>query len=38
MNDAYVQFLKANLPARATVGASLMSADGLVEIAVTAVK
>jgi len=38
MNEVYVQFVKGNLPTRATVGTDLMSADGLVEIAMTAVK
>jgi len=38
MNEVYVQFVKGNLPTRATVGTQLMSADGLVEIAMTAVK
>jgi 2-iminobutanoate/2-iminopropanoate deaminase len=38
MNEVYVQYIKGNLPTRATVGTQLMSADGLVEIAVTAMK
>jgi reactive intermediate/imine deaminase len=37
MNEAYTAVIKGELPARATVGAQLMSADNLVEIAVIAV-
>ncbi len=38
MNEVYREFISDNSPARATVGAGLMSADGLVEIAMTAAK
>lgn len=38
MNESYVRVFKTDLPARATVGSQLMSADNLVEIAVIAVK
>jgi 2-iminobutanoate/2-iminopropanoate deaminase len=38
MNAAYREAIAKDFPARATVGVPLMSADGLVEIMVTAVK
>lgn len=38
MNEAYRPFFPARPPARATVGTGLVSPDGLVEIAMTAVK
>jgi reactive intermediate/imine deaminase len=38
MNDAYRTVIAKDFPARATVGAGLMGADGLVEIMFTAVK
>jgi enamine deaminase RidA (YjgF/YER057c/UK114 family) len=38
MNEAYTAVIKADLPARATVGSQLMGADNLVEIAMIATK
>jgi 2-iminobutanoate/2-iminopropanoate deaminase len=38
MNEAYTAVVKGDLPARATVGTQLMSADNLVEIAMIAIK
>jgi reactive intermediate/imine deaminase len=38
MNGAYRQVLQKDFPARTTIGAGLMNADGLVEIMMTAVK
>ena len=38
MNEAYTGVIKGDLPARATVGTQLMSADNLVEIAMVATK
>jgi 2-iminobutanoate/2-iminopropanoate deaminase len=38
MNEVYTQFVKGDLPARATVGSQLMSADNLVEIAMIGAK
>jgi 2-iminobutanoate/2-iminopropanoate deaminase len=38
MNDAYRTFFGRDFPARATVGAALVSPGGVVEIMVTAVK
>lgn len=38
MNQAYTEVLKADLPARVTVGGQLMSPDNLVEMAMIAVK
>jgi 2-iminobutanoate/2-iminopropanoate deaminase len=38
MNEVYTSIIKDQYPARATVGAQLMSADNLVEIAMIAVK
>jgi 2-iminobutanoate/2-iminopropanoate deaminase len=38
MNEAYTAAIKADFPARVTVGAQLMNADNLVEMAMIAVK
>jgi 2-iminobutanoate/2-iminopropanoate deaminase len=38
MNAAYREVISRDFPARATIGAGLMGADGLVEIMFTAVK
>ena len=38
MNAPYREALSKDFPARATVGAGLMNADGAVEIMLTAVK